>query len=245
MALAGLPEVERGADLGELIAAAAAGRDLDGAVVVISHKAVSKAEGAIRVLADVVPGERALRIAAQQERDPRHVEVILEQTAELLRAEHGVLICVTHHGFVCANAGVDASNAPDEETLVLLPTDPDESARRIRSRIRDLTGSTPGVVIADSFGRAWRFAQVDVAVGCAGLLTIDEWTGRPDRSGRMLSATAIAIADSAAAAADLARSKDSGEPVVLIAGLERFVSDADGPGAAALLRPADQDLFRR
>ncbi|MEI6446279.1 MAG: coenzyme F420-0:L-glutamate ligase [Actinomycetes bacterium] len=243
--LAGLPEVAQGADLGEMVAAAAAGRDLDGAVLVVSHKAVSKAEGALRHLADVVPGQRALEIAAQQDRDPRHVEVILEQTDELLRAEHGVLICVTHHGFVCANAGVDASNAPGEETLVLLPRDPDGSARRLRSRVRDLTGSSPAVVIADSFGRAWRFAQVDVAVGCAGLTTIDDWAGRPDRSGRELSATAIAIADSAAAAADLARSKDSGEPVVVIDGLARFVSDDDGPGAAALLRPAAQDLFRR
>lgn len=243
--LAGLPEIEKGADLGELIVAAAAGRDLEGAVLVISHKAVSKAEGATRSLAEVVPGPRALEIAARQDRDPRHVEVILEQTAELLRAEHGVLICVTHHGFVCANAGVDASNAPGEETLVLLPSDPDRSARRLRSRIRDLTGSAPAVVIADSFGRAWRFAQVDVAIGCAGLTAIDDWAGRLDRSGRELSATAIAIADSAAAAADLARSKDSGEPAVVIDGLARFVSDDDGPGAAALLRPADQDLFRR
>jgi len=244
-AVSGLPEINEDTELAKLIAESTQTSLLEDAVVVISHKAVSKAEGAVVALANVQPSQRALELAAEQGRDPRQVQVILDQSAELLRAEHGVLICVTHHGFVCANAGVDASNSASDETLVLLPRDPDESARQIRSRLAELTGARTAVVIADSFGRAWRFGQVDVAVGCAGLSPIDDWEGRSDRSGRTLSATAIAIADSAAAAADLARAKDSGHPVVLIQGLERFITEADGPGAAALLRPANQDLFRR
>jgi len=243
--LAGLPEIGEHADLGLLIANAAAGTDLDGAVVVISHKVVSKAEGAVVALSGVTPGAEALRLGAEQNRDARQVQVILDQSQQILRAEHGVLICVTHHGFVCANAGVDASNTAQTDSLVVLPTDPDASARLIRARLRELTGSSPAVVIADSFGRAWRFAQVDVAIGCAGLEPVDDWAGRSDRAGRELSATAIAVADSAAAAADLVRAKDSGEPVVVIHGLQRFVTQADGPGASSLLRPADQDLFRR
>ena len=244
-ALAGIGEVGPGTDIAELVVEALAGRAVDGSVVVISHKIVSKAEGAVRALADVQPSPEAERIAESQGRDPRQVQVILDQSAELLREEHGVLVCVTHHGFVCANAGVDASNCAEPGTVVVLPADPDSSARRIRSRILELTGSSPAVVIADSFGRAWRFAQVDVAIGCAGLTPIDDWAGRQDRSGRDLSATAIAVADAAAAAADLVRAKDSGDPIVLIEGLGRFVTEADGPGAAALLRPAEQDLFRR
>ena len=244
-AISGLPEISEGSDIAELIATANELPNLDGAVVVISHKAVSKAEGSVVRLAAVEPGERAIALAAEQSRDARHVQVILDQSSELLRAEHGVLICVTHHGFVCANAGVDASNSAFDDALVLLPRDPDLSARQIRSRLTELTGTGPAVIIADSFGRAWRFGQVDVAVGCAGLTPIDDWEGRTDRSGRTLSATAIAIADAAAAAADLARAKDSGEPVVVIEGLSRFITEADGPGAAAMLRPANQDLFRR
>ena len=244
-AVSGLPEISEGTDLAQLIADSTPAHELEHAVVVISHKAVSKSEGAVVALSTVIPSERAVLLAAEQGRDPRHVQVILDQSAELLRAEHGVLICVTHHGFVCANAGVDASNSAASDSLVLLPRDPDASARRIRGRLAELTGAKPAVVIADSFGRAWRFGQVDVAVGCAGLSPIDDWEGRSDRSGRVLSATAIAIADAAAAAADLARAKDSGEPVVLIQGLARFITEADGPGAAAMLRPANQDLFRR
>jgi coenzyme F420-0:L-glutamate ligase/coenzyme F420-1:gamma-L-glutamate ligase len=151
---------------------------------------------------------------------------------------------VTHHGFVCANAGVDASNAPAPETVVLLPRDPDASARALRTRLRELTGSAPAVVITDSFGRAWRQGQTDVAIGCAGLAPLEDWRGRADATGRELSATWIAVADEVAAAADLVRGKDSREPAVLVEGLERHVVPGDGPGAAALRRPAEQDLFR-
>ena len=154
--------------------------------------------------------------------------MVLDETEELVRAVRGVLICRTHHGFVCANAGVDASNAPGVDALVLLPVDPDGSARALRARLAALRGVAPAIVIADSFGRAWRRGQSDVAIGCAGLLPLDDWTGRVDNEGRELRATQIAVADQAAAAADLARTKDSREPAVLVRGLDRYVSADDG-----------------
>ncbi len=235
-ALDGIPEIRAGDDLGALLR----GRVADGDVLVIAHKAVSKAEGRVVALADVEAGEEALRLAAEQgKEDARHVQVVLDESVEVLRAERGVLICRTRHGLVCANAGVDASNA-EPGTLVLLPLDPDASARRLRAAL----GVRAGVVVADSFGRAWRHGQADVAIGVAGLAPLDDWRGRRDPQGRELKATWIAIADEAAAAADLARTKDSGEPAVVVTGLERFVTDGDGPGAAALVRPPDEDLFR-
>ena len=238
-------EVKRGDDIGLLVAKAASDSLEDADVVVISHKVVSKAEGCVISLSTVQPSERAISLATEQSRDPRHVQVILDQSAEVLRAEHGVLICVTHHGFVCANAGVDESNVPGEDDALTLPRFPDDSARSIRKRIHELTGANPAVVIADSFGRAWRFGQVDVAIGCAGITPLDDWRGRTDREDRTLAATELAVADSIAAAADLARSKDSGQPFVVLGGLAQFVTADDGPGAAALLRPENQDLFRR
>ena len=245
-ALGGLPEIAAGADLATLIAARAELRDGD--VVVVAHKVVSKAEGRVRRLDEVTPGERARALAAEQEKDPRQVQVVVDETAELLRAERGVLICVTRHGFVCANAGVDASNAAagEAESLILLPVDPDASARALRARLRELTGATPAVVITDSFGRAWRHGQTDVAIGAAGIAPLEDWRGRHDSVGRELRATWIALADQIAGAADLARGKDSREPIVIVRGLDRHVLPAgdDGPGAAALVRPAAEDLFR-
>jgi coenzyme F420-0:L-glutamate ligase/coenzyme F420-1:gamma-L-glutamate ligase len=242
-ALAGIPEIERGADLASLIVTAAP--DLQaGDVVVIAHKAISKSEGRVTALADVSPGERARALAAELGKDPRHVQVILDESREVLRAERGVLICATHHGFVCANAGVDASNAPTPGTVIMLPRDPDASARALRARLGTLTGVRPGVVITDSFGRAWRQGQCDVAIGCAGISPLDDWRGRSDRAGRELHATVLASADELAAAADLARTKDGGQPVILVRGAERHVTDGDGPGAAALIRPEAEDLFR-
>ena len=243
--LTGLPEVLAGDDLAALIAAApASAPPRDGQVVAIAHKVVSKAEGATVALADVHPGAQARELADEHGRDPRAVQVVLEQSTELLRAERGVLICRTRHGFVCANAGVDASNASSPDTLVLLPADPDASARRIRARLRELTGSAPAILITDSFGRAWRHGQLDVTVGLAGMQPLEDWRGRTDAAGLELRATWLAVADAAAATADLARAKDSREPVVIIDGLERFVTAEDGPGAAALLRPLNEDLFR-
>ena len=235
-ALDGLPEIRAGDDLGALLR----GRVADGEVLVVAHKAVSKAEGRIVRLAEVTAGPEATRLAEQHGKDDaRHVQVVLDESEEVLRAERGVLICRTRHGFVCANAGVDASNT-EPGTVVLLPADPDASARRLRAAL----GVRAAVVIADSFGRAWRHGQADVAIGVAGLKPLDDWRGRLDPHGRELRATWIAVADEAAAAADLARTKDSHEPAVVVGGLERFVTDDDGPGAAALVRPLDEDLFR-
>ena len=233
-----------GDDLGALLAAAAPADLGDGDVLVVAHKVVSKAEGRLRRLADVEPGERAGALAAEHGKDPRHVQVVLDESVALLRAERGVLICETRHGFVCANAGVDASNTADEGELVLLPLDPDGSARALRARIGELRGARPAVIVSDSFGRAWRLGQTDVAIGVAGILPLDDWRGRRDSGGRELRATAIAVADSIAGAADLARTKDSRLPAVLVQGLDRLVTSADGAGASTLRRPAQEDLFR-
>ncbi len=167
-ALDGLPEVQPGDDLAELIIAGLRDPLRDGDVLVIAHKIVSKAEGRIRRLADVTPSDEAVALAERVGKDPRHVQVVLDGTQEVLRATHGVLICVTHHGFVCANAGVDASNVAGEDTVVMLPVDPDASARAIRSALRKRAGVAPAIVITDSFGRAWRHGQVDITIGCAG-----------------------------------------------------------------------------
>jgi coenzyme F420-0:L-glutamate ligase/coenzyme F420-1:gamma-L-glutamate ligase len=245
-ALPGVPEVRTGDDLAALLAGAATGEHAlrEGDVLAVAHKVVSKAEGRVRDLADVRTGERARELAAAHDKDPRAVQVVLDETEDLLRAERSVLICRTRHGFVCANAGVDASNAGGEDRLVLLPEDPDGSARALRARLRELTGHAPAVVVTDSFGRPWRHGQCDVAIGCAGLAPLEDWRGGRDAEGRELRATWIALADEAAAAADLARSKDSREPAVLLRGLDAHVTEADGPGAAALRRPPAEDLFR-
>lgn len=206
---------------------------------------VSKAEGRLRRLEEIGPGERALRLAEEHGKDARLVQAVLDEAEEVLRAAGGTLVCVTRHGFVCANAGVDQSNASDDPgELVLLPEDPDGSARRLRAGIEAALGVRPAVVIADSFGRAWRLGQTDVAIGAAGIVPLDQWIGRPDGFGRDLRVTSIAVADAVAAAADLARAKDSLEPAVLVRGLDRFVTADDGRGAAALRRPPEDDLFR-
>lgn len=259
----GMPEVSEGARIGELIAQRA---DLQsGDVIVISQKIVSKAEGMIRQLSAVEPSERALGIAKQLGKEAALVELILSESREVLRAERDVLITETHHGFVCANAGIDSSNLPEDETVCLLPADPDASARAIRAEAATaiegpgvgvsrhsplLSGDPhprpphPAVLIADSFGRAWRLGQAEVAIGCAGLAPLDDWRGRTDASGRELKATAIAIADEVAAAADLVRVKDSGVPAAVVRGLGHYVTAEDGPGAVALRRPPAEDLFR-
>jgi coenzyme F420-0:L-glutamate ligase / coenzyme F420-1:gamma-L-glutamate ligase len=236
-AVAGLPEIRAGDDLAALVAARA---DLRGGdVVVVAHKVISKAEGRVVRLADVAPGDRARRLAAELGKDPAQVEVVLRESEEVVRAERGVIISRTRHGFVCANAGVDASNAAAEGELVLLPEDPDASARALRAALP----GRPAVVITDSFGRAWRHGQVDVAIGIAGLAPLEDWRGRDDARGRTMRATWIAVADEAAAAADLVRTKDGGQPVVVLRGLERHVTAADGPGARELVRGRAEDLF--
>jgi coenzyme F420-0:L-glutamate ligase / coenzyme F420-1:gamma-L-glutamate ligase len=249
-ALEGIPEVRQGDDLAAFIHSglkAPHGGEYpctDRDVLVIAHKIVSKAEGRVRALADVTPGPRAVELAAEHGKDPRHVQVVLDESQDVIRSARGVLICVTRHGFVCANAGVDASNAPEPDTVIMLPLDPDASARRIRAALRMRLGVSPAVVITDSFGRAWRHGQCDVAIGCAGIAPLEDWRGRPDAVGRELTATWIAIADQLAATADLARRKDGAQPVVLIHGAGRHVTADDGPGAAAIVRPEAEDLFR-
>jgi coenzyme F420-0:L-glutamate ligase/coenzyme F420-1:gamma-L-glutamate ligase len=245
-AVPGLPEITPGADLVALLAAGLARLSTpvnSGDVVAVAHKVVSKAEGRLRRLADVTPGERAVALGLAHGKDPRHVQVVLDESLEVVRADAGRLICRTRHGYVCANAGVDASNAGAPETLVLLPLDPDASARRLRARLRAALGVTPAVVVTDSFGRPWRIGQSEVAIGCAGLRPLQDWRGRRDSDGRDLTATHVAIADEAAAAADLVRGKDSREPAVRLRGLSDHVTSADGPGAAALVRAREQDLF--
>jgi coenzyme F420-0:L-glutamate ligase/coenzyme F420-1:gamma-L-glutamate ligase len=238
----GLPEVGEGMNLGELIAAAT--ELADGDVVVVSQKIVSKAEGQLRRLSSVIPGAEARKYAAVLGKEPALVELILEESATVLRAERSVLIVETRHGFVCANAGIDSSNLPEPDTVCLLPEDPDASARRIRAEIASASGVRVGVVVADSFGRAWRLGQAEVAIGCAGLAPLDDWRGRTDAGGRELEATLIAIADEAASAADLVRDKASGVPAAVVRGLGHHVGAEDGPGAAALRRPLEEDFFR-
>jgi len=209
-------------------------------VLAVAHKAISKAEGRVVRLAEVTPGPRALALAREHGKDPRHTEVVLSESVELVRADRGRFICRTRHGFVCANAGVDASNALAPDSVVLLPLDPGGSARRLRAALP----GRPAVIVTDSFGRPWRTGQCEVAIGCAGLLALDDWRGRTDSAGRQLHATAIAVADEAAAAADLVRRKDSREPAVRLRGLGHYVMLTDGSGIAALLRAPDDDLFR-
>jgi coenzyme F420-0:L-glutamate ligase/coenzyme F420-1:gamma-L-glutamate ligase len=239
--LTGIPELREGDDLGGLIAAAAAPGAEE--IVVISQKPVSKVEGRLRRLAEVEPGERAHAVASQVDKDPALVELVLSESRRIVRASRGVLITETHAGWVCANAGIDSSNL-EEGVVSLLPEDGDASARRIRGEIAGTSGASPAVVIADSFGRAWRVGQADVAIGCAGLPPLADWRGRRDQHGRELTATHIALADELASAADLAHDKDSGVPGAVVAGLGHLVIPEDGPGARAIPRTAEDDLFR-
>jgi coenzyme F420-0:L-glutamate ligase/coenzyme F420-1:gamma-L-glutamate ligase len=238
----GLPEIAEGMPLGSLIAERADLRDGD--VLVVSQKVVSKAEGRVRRLSSVLPGAEARRLGALLGKEPALVELILEQSREVLRAERGALIVETHHGLVCANAGIDSSNLPEDDAVSLLPDDPDASARRLRAELREASDVAVAVIVSDSFGRAWRLGQAEVAIGCAGIEPLDDWRGRRDAGGRLLQATAIAIADEAAAAADLVRDKASGVPAAVVRGLGEHVVEEDGPGAAAIRRPREEDLFR-
>jgi coenzyme F420-0:L-glutamate ligase / coenzyme F420-1:gamma-L-glutamate ligase len=241
--LEGLPEIEEGARLGELILEAASPKPGD--VVVVSQKVVSKAEGRLRSLSEVEPGDRARELAAQTAKDPALVELILGESRSVIRATEGVLITETNSGWICANAGIDSSNIPGGDDLVaLLPADADESARRIRDEMRERAGDAPAVIIADSFGRPWRAGQAEVAIGAAGIHPLDDWRGRSDQHGRELAATAIAVADQLAAAADLARDKDSAVPGAVISGVAHLVMAEDGPGARVQQRPGGEDLFR-
>ena len=236
MPLEGMPEVEEGADLGALVAAAAELEDGD--VVVVAQKVVSKAEGRVVRLDELQPSELARQLAADE--DPRRLEAILRESARIVRSRPPLVIAETRHGFVCASAGVDASNAPASGTLVLLPLDPDASAEGLRARLLELTGRSVGVVVSDSFGRAWRQGTTDVAIGAAGIATLLDLRGHRDRVGYKLHATAIAIADEIAGAAELVMGKTRGVPGAVVRGL-----DVPGRGnARELVMPAERDLFR-
>jgi coenzyme F420-0:L-glutamate ligase / coenzyme F420-1:gamma-L-glutamate ligase len=237
--VAGLPELTEGDDLGELIAAHAELEDGD--VVVVAQKAVSKVEGRIVELQHVEPSARARELAGES-RDPRESEVILRESKRVVRSRNSLVIAETEHGFVCASAGVDHSNAAAPETLILLPVDPDASAQRIRGSLRAQTGLDVAVLVTDSFGRPFRKGTTDVAIGLAGVQPLADLRGTPDRAGRLLRSTQVAIADELAAAADLVRrDKADGLPVVIVRGF----AGARGEGSAReLVIPAEKDLFR-
>jgi coenzyme F420-0:L-glutamate ligase/coenzyme F420-1:gamma-L-glutamate ligase len=240
IALGGIPELEEGDDLGALLvdAAAPAGGLEPGDVIVVAQKAVSKVEGRVIDLAEVDPSPRAHELAGDS--DPRRIEVILQEAREVVRTRPPLVIAETHHGFVCASAGVDASNAKGPDTLVLLPVDPDASATRLRNRIHELTGVTVGVVVSDSFGRAWRVGTTDVALGVAGIPAVLDLDGARDATGYELHATQIAVADEIASAAQLVMGKLDGLPAAIVRGLELR---GDGRGSD-LVMPRERDLFR-
>jgi coenzyme F420-0:L-glutamate ligase/coenzyme F420-1:gamma-L-glutamate ligase len=235
--LLGLPAVREGEDLGALVAGATGLEDGD--VVVLAQKVVSKAEGRIVRLEDIEPSQRAREIAGTDE-DPRHIEAILRESKRIVRTRESLVIAETRHGFVCASAGVDASNAPENGTLVLLPLDPDGSARSIRARLAELTGRTVAVIVSDSFGRPWRQGTTDVAIGVAGLSPLLDLRGTLDASGFELQSTQIAVADELAGAAELVMGKATGVPGAVIRG---YGASGDGM-AQELVMPPQRDLFR-
>ena len=234
--LRGIPELEEGDDLGALLAQAATFEERD--VLVVAQKAVSKVEGRVVRLDGVEPSARARELAGDE--DARRLEVVLRESREILRSRPPLVIAETRHGFVCASAGVDASNAKGPGTLVLLPLDPDASARRLRERIRELAGIEVGVVVSDSFGRAWRRGTTDVALGVAGIVPLLDLKGSRDSMGYELHATEIAVADEIAGAAELVMGKTDGIPAAIVRGL---AAAGDGSGSD-LIMPRERDLFR-
>lgn len=238
-AVEGLPEIKLGDDLGDLISAKAALETGD--VIVVAQKVVSKSEGRVRDLKTVHASAEATRIATQLVAvpDPRLVQVVLDESVRVLRSQR-VLITETRGGFVCANGGVDQSNIPGDTLVTLLPEDPDASARRIRTRLRDLSEATVGVIVSDTFGRPWRLGIVNVALGVAGLPALVDLRGTPDDAGRELHATVLAVADDIASAAGLVMRKTARAPVVVVRGLDL---EGDGRGRD-LIRPAAEDVFR-
>jgi coenzyme F420-0:L-glutamate ligase/coenzyme F420-1:gamma-L-glutamate ligase len=244
MPVEGLPEVTETFNLGKAIAERV--QLTNGDIVAVSQKVVSKSEGRVVQLDQTDPGSEAVALAARTGKDPRLVQHVLDESRNLVRVdeERGILITETHHGFICANAGIDQSNTADADQAILLPLDPDGSARRIRVELETASGARTAVVVTDSFGRAWRHGQVEVAIGCAGVSPLDDWRGQEDQRGRELTATVIAVADQIAAASDLIRTKTDGVPAIVVRGLDPYVMEDDGPGCAAQLRAPDDDLFR-
>jgi coenzyme F420-0:L-glutamate ligase/coenzyme F420-1:gamma-L-glutamate ligase len=243
-AVDGLPEIHPGDDLAALIAGAVAaqGETLrDGDVLAVAQKVVSKAEGRIVRLADVEPGPRALAMAKESGKDPRQLEVVLAESVKVVRWKGGVLISETRHGFICANAGVDRSNAGAPDTVILLPMDPDASAKRLRETLRERTKKNVAVIVTDTFGRAWREGHMNVAIGIAGLPALKRYVGQFDPEGYELRVTEIAIADEVAAMAELVMGKLDRCPAAIVRGLP---PNGTTETARDYVRPADRDLFR-
>ncbi len=240
----GLPEVSPGDDLASQIIDSLERADLQlnaTDVLVVAQKIVSKSEGAVVHLPSVDPGQEATALAAEVDKDPRLVELILSQSKRIVRSVPGVLITETHHGLICANAGIDASNTADPDTVILLPDDPDRSAHSLRESLFALTAVRCGVVVSDSFNRPWRQGSVNVAIGTAGFTPLDDIRGQADDAGRTLWSTIVSIADEVASAAQLVMGEAGGVPAALVRGLEVNASDT---GSESLLRDPDRDLFR-
>ncbi|WP_047863777.1 coenzyme F420-0:L-glutamate ligase [Rubrobacter aplysinae] len=235
----GLPEVRPGADLSALVAGAAGLRDGD--VLVVTHKIVSKSEGRIVALSGVEPSPFARQFAAEHGKDPRQTEVVLRESRRIVKMDRGVLITETHHGFVCANAGVDASNVPGEDEVCLLPLDPDASAARLHAALRDRLGITVPVVVSDSFGRPWREGITNVALGVAGMRPLADYRGQTDPHGYPLEASILAVADELASAAELVVGKTSAVPLAIV---RNYGYEPGGGSGAELVMSPDKDLFR-
>jgi coenzyme F420-0:L-glutamate ligase / coenzyme F420-1:gamma-L-glutamate ligase len=243
ISIAGLPEIREGNDLARLIVGAARNARItfhNGDVLVIAQKVVSKAEGRLVRLSTIEPSPDASQLAAKGRRNPRLVEIILRESRRIVR-DHPVLIAETHHGFVCANAGVDHSNAPGEDVVTLLPRDPDGSARRIAAEIHKVTRKCIAVIISDTFGRPWRLGLTNVAIGAVGVPVLRDLRGTRDRHSKPLQATILAVADELAAAAGLLMGKSEGIPAVVVRGYRYRPADER---AASIIRPAAEDLFR-
>jgi coenzyme F420-0:L-glutamate ligase/coenzyme F420-1:gamma-L-glutamate ligase len=239
----GIPEIHAGDDLAALIIRAARAAKLalqSGDILVVAQKIISKAEGRFVDLSTVQPSARAIQLAAPLKKDPRLVELILRESRRIVR-RHPVLIVETHHGFVCANAGVDHSNVPGENAVTLLPRDPDKSARNLATQFRNRTGKMLGVIISDTFGRPWRLGLTNVAIGATGVPVMLDLRGKRDRNAKPLTATIVTIADELAAAAGLLMGKSDGVPAVIIRGYRYSLVDEP---ATRIIRPAAEDLFR-
>ncbi len=241
----GMPEVVAGDDLAAQIMDAAQAQETaieSGDVLVVTQKIVSKAEGRVVPIDSVEASPLALAISEGHRRDPRHTELILRESKRIVRMDRGVIISETHHGFNCANAGIDASNIPGEGTVALLPVDPDASARRIRQALQQRLGASVAVVISDTFGRPWRNGATNVAIGVAGLNPMLSYVGQEDAFGNLMYTTVIAVADELAATAELVTGKVLGVPVALIKGYP--YEPMENASHQALIREPDKDLFR-
>jgi coenzyme F420-0:L-glutamate ligase/coenzyme F420-1:gamma-L-glutamate ligase len=241
--LRGLPEVRQGDNVAKMIVEAAASEPgiRGGDVLVVTQKIVSKSEGRVVSLSSVKPSAEALRLAIETEKDPRLVELILRESASIVRQRGPIIITETKHGFVCANAGIDASNVGPEGTVCLLPEDPDRSAQAIRAEIGRATGADVAVIISDTFGRAWREGHTNVAVGVAGMMPFADYVGQSDAFGYELRVSTLAVADELAGAAELVQNKLDGVPVAIVRGYTYPAGDGTARG---MIRPKENDLFR-